>query len=305
MHILIPGGTGLVGTALTEWLVQHDHTVTILSRNPRQTSVAGVDMAGWNGTFAPDLVECINRADAIVNLTGANLGAQRWTDEYKQVIRESRVSTTQALVQAIEAADRKPGVFVQASAVGYYGSSYSSETLTEDLPAGTDFLGNVCQDWEAASQPVEALGLRLAVARLGVVLAHDEGALARMAVPFRIGIGGALGHGKQPFPWIHLQDTARALAFLVTNENTRGAYNLTGPHIISNKEFSLHLARALRKPMIFNVPALAVRLLFGEMSVLLLQGQQAVSWKLQKAGFDFTYTEAQAALAQLLGPADK
>ena len=301
MHILIPGGTGLVGTALAAWLVQHNHTVTILSRSPRQASAAGIEVAGWDGKSERDIVECVNRADAIVNLAGANLADKRWTAQYKQVIRQSRTDTVATLVRAIEVAERKPDTFVQASAVGFYGSSYSSETLTENLPAGTDFLATVCQDWESGCTSLESLGIRLTVARLGIVLDRGGGALARMLPPFQMGLGGALGDGKQPFPWIHLQDAASALAFLATHENTLGAYNVTSPNIISNREFSQHLAHTLRKPLLLDVPAMAIQLLFGELSVLLLHGQNAVSRKLQAAGFEFQYTEAQAALAELFG----
>ncbi len=300
MHVLIPGGTGLIGTALTEWLVRNDHSVTILSRSPNRSSYPGVDFLEWSGESTDRIVDCMSRVDAVVNLAGANLAARRWTEPYKRIIRESRLVSVQALVKAIEAANRKPETFVQASAVGYYGSNYSNEILTERLPAGTDFLATVCKDWEFATSPLRNLDLRLTFARIGIVLSKEGGALPRMLPPFRLGIGGAMGDGKQPFPWIHLQDTARALAFLTTNENALGPYNLTGPQIVSNREFSHILARTLKRPTCLDVPALAVRMLFGDMSVLLLSGQRAVSCRLQDAGFSFQFQEVQAALEDIL-----
>ncbi len=299
MHVLIPGGSGLIGTVLAAWLVQHQHEVTILSRRPHQAA-ANVAIVQWDGTSEEGIVDCVNRADAIINLAGAGIADQRWTQAYKKQIRQSRTDAAQALVQAITVADSKPEAYVQASAVGFYGSSYRSEILTENLPAGTDFLARVCQDWEDASKPVADLGVRVTQARIGIVLSHQGGALTRMLPPFRLGLGGAMGDGKQPFPWIHIQDVAGALAFLALNDKTQGAYNLTAPHIISNREFSHHLAQTLRRPMLFDIPAVAVQLLFGELAVILVHGQNAVSRKLQDAGFTFQYTDVQTALAQLL-----
>lgn len=305
MHILIAGGTGLIGSALVRLLRARNHSVVILTRNPPAgNGQPGVDYAKWSGTRADEVVASVNGTDAVINLAGANIGAEKWTPARKTLIRQSRVDAGQTLCAAIEQAVHKPHTFVQASAVGFYGSSFGPETLTERIPPGTDFLASTCVAWEASSQSVQAMGVRHAIARFGVVLSPAGGALPRMLFPFRLGIGGALGDGKQPFPWIHVDDAARAVQFLIENPDIRGPCNVTGPEAISNTEFSRTLATVLRRPLSMNVPAFALQLMFGEMAVILLKGQNAVPGKLMASGFAFQYSEAIQALHHLLpGPA--
>lgn len=298
MNVLVAGGTGLIGQVLVKQLMERDHAVTVLSRNPSSATMAGVDFIQWDGHSGSALRAAVGRTDAIVNLAGENIGGGRWTEERKTRIRQSRVRAGEGLVQAIRDAERKPSTFVQASALGYYGSLYKNETLRERMPAGTDFLASVCVDWENSSQSVRELGVRLVVARLGVVLARDGGALPSMVLPFRLGLGGALGDGAQPFPWIHVADAAGALAYMVERETLAGPFNLTGS-VVSNREFSRLLAQTLRRPLMLDVPAWAVRRLFGEQSVILLTGQNAPSHRLREAGYAFAFPDLAPALGDL------
>lgn len=300
MKILIAGGTGLIGSALTSLLTTAGHSVSILSRQPRASAASGAAHVHWTGAFAPALTDCVQEADAVVNLAGANIGEAKWSDARKALIRESRVRAGQALMEACAHAERKPRTFVQASAVGFYGSSYGRERLTERLPPGTDFLASVCVDWEASTAAATEMGMRRVVTRFGIVLSPQGGALPRMLLPFRLGLGGALGDGHQPFPWIHLQDAARAVAYALENDDLEGPYNVTAPSDACNRDFSRALAQALHRPMLVDMPTFAVRMLFGEMSVLLLQGQNASAQRLLDAGFAFAHSEVLPALQDLL-----
>ncbi len=301
MRILIAGGTGLIGRALCEELAAPGNDVIVLSRRPEAANglPAGVRAERWDGRSTEGWQGLVDGAGAIVNLAGENIGAGRWTAERKRRIRASRLDASRAVVEACEAASRRPAVLVQASAVGYYGPR-GDEPVAEDEPPGDDFLAGVCRDWEAASVRVEELGVRRALLRTGIVLSTRGGALPRLLLPFHLFAGGPLGGGRQGFPWIHVSDEARAIRFLIESERARGPFNLAAPDPPDNRGFCRALGRVLRRPSWLPAPAFALRLLLGEMSTLILDGQRAVPKRLLQEGFEFRFVDAEAALRNLL-----
>ncbi len=302
MRVIIAGGTGLIGRALAADLVQDGHHVIVLSRTPERYTgrlPAGVQVERWDARSAEGWAHLADGADAIVNLAGENIAAGRWTPERKRRIRESRLNAGRAVVEAVQAASNRPRVVVQASAVGYYGPC-GDEEVTENHPPGSDFLARVCVEWEASTAPVEELGVRRPILRTGIVLSTEGGALPRMLPPFKLGLGGRLGSGRQWFPWIHIRDEVRAIRFLVEREDASGPYNLTAPNPVTNAELTRALGRVLGRPALLPVPALALKVLFGEMATVLLDGQRAVPRRLIEAGFTFEFAEVEAALRDLL-----
>lgn len=299
MRVIVAGGTGLIGRALAEELTAAGHQVVILSRRPEQVRglPPGVEVAGWDGRTAKGWGSLAEGAGGIVNLAGENLAQGRWNAERKEALRQSRLQAGQAIVDAVEAAQKKPYALIQASGIGYYGP-HGDEEITEESPPGNDFLGRLAVEWEASTAAVEAMGVRRAVIRTGVVLSRAGGALPRLMAPFRFFVGGPLGSGRQWVPWIHIADEVRAIRFLLENESTRGPYNLAAPNPLTNRQLARVLGRVLRRPAFFPVPAL--RLLFGEMADVLLTGQRAVPRRLLAAGFRFRFPEAEAALTNLI-----
>ena len=304
MRVIITGGTGLIGRALATNLLNGGggkHEVIVLSRNPHRVSglPRGVQVVGWDGRSAQGWEHLIEGADAIVNLAGASLSEGRWTEQRKHLIFDSRVHAGQAVTQAIEGARLKPKVLVQASATGYYGS-HGDEKITEDAPPGNDFLAQVCIAWEAGTASVEQWGVRRVVIRTGVVLSTRGGALPRMTMPFKMFVGGPLGSGRQWLPWIHIADEVGAIRFLIDKEDAFGPFNLTAPEPATNRQFSRVLGRVLGRPSVLPVPAAALRLMFGEMSMVLLEGQRAVPQRLLAAGYQFRFPDLEQALRHLL-----
>ncbi len=301
MRVIIVGGTGLIGGALAESLTRDGHDVVILSRAPvRARLPRGARALQWDGRTAAGWAEAADGADAIVNLAGENLAAGRWTVERRRRIRDSRVNAGRAVVDAVDRAASPPAVVVQASAIGYYGDR-GDEPLDESSTAGDGFLADVCKEWEASTAPVEARGVRRVVIRTGVVLAADQGALARMVLPFRLYIGGRIGSGRQWLSWIHLVDEVGAIRYLLADESAVGAFNLTAPTPVTNAEFARAVGRVLHRPAAVPVPALALRLALGEMSTTVLGGQRVLPRRLLQAGYRFRYPEIEAALRDLLG----
>jgi len=310
MRVVITGGTGLIGRALTRNLVQDGHEVVVLSRNPAiQHGVIppNVQIVAWDGRTPTGWGHLVDGASAIVNLAGESLAGEnfaalitkRWTPEQKRRIRESRLNAGSAVSQAIQAARQKPGLLVQASAVGYYGSR-GDEILAENAPPGSDFAARVCIDWENSTADVEPIGVRRAVIRTGgVVLSLDGGAFPFMLLPFKFFVGGPLGGGKQWFSWIHIADEVSAIRFLMDNPKAQGAYNLTAPQALTNAEFSLILSQVIKRPAFFPTPAFMLRLLFGEKSEVLLGSQHQVPVRLQELGFRWQFPTADAALRDL------
>jgi len=301
MRIIIAGGSGLIGRELTATLSYAGHEIIVLSRFPDRVPDLPLKARAveWDGRTTEGWGDLVNSADAVVNLAGANVGGGRWSAARKRLLHDSRVDAGQALVEAIRAAPNKPKVFVQASAVGYYGAR-GSEEVTETTPAGSDFLARLAKDWEASTAPVEQLGVRRAIARTGVVLSPDGGALPRMIGPFRWFVGGPLGDGQQWFPWIHFTDEVNALKYLIDSDSASGAYNLCSPTPVTNLEFSRILGRRLRRPCWLSVPSLVLRLMYGEMADLVLKGQKQMPRRLQRSSFRFLYTAADAALKDIV-----
>lgn len=308
MRYIITGGTGLIGTALAKSLVADGHEVIVLSRTPGKGNGLpdGVRVVGWDARTAKGWGHLAEGAGAIVNLAGANLAGQgflpsRWTEERKRIIRDSRVDAGRAVVAAVEQATEKPGVVVQASGVGYYGAR-DDEVLTEEAEAGDDFLARLAaEDWEPSTAPVEGMGVRRVIIRTGAVFSSEEGALPRLALPFRLFVGGRLGSGDQWLSWIHLQDEVRAIRFLVDQEQARGPFNLTAPHPVTNAGLARTLGKVLNRPAWLPLPGFVMRLAFGEVAGVLLEGQRAVPRRLLEMGFQFRFPDPETALRDLLG----
>ncbi len=308
MRVLITGGSGLIGQALSEELVSRGYEVIVLSRSPeRLTGLPnGVQAVGWDARTAAGWGHLADGADAIVNLAGASIAGEgffpsRWTDEKRRVIRESRLNSSRAVVEAVEQAGHKPGVLIQASGVGYYGF-HGDEFLTEEAGPGDDWAARfTAEEWEPSSAPVEQMGVRRVLARTGVVLSTEEGALPRLLLPFRLFVGGPLGSGNQWYSWISLRDEARALRFLIETEEARGAFNLTAPNPVTNRALARLIGKVMGRPSIIPVPGFAMRLAFGEVAEVVLKGQRAIPQRLLDLGFEFDFPTAEACLWDLLG----
>jgi hypothetical protein len=305
MRVIITGGTGLIGKALANSLAHDHHEVIVLSRNKNKTSglAGGVQVVEWDARTAQGWGALADGAGAIINLAGESIAGEgfppsRWTPERKRRIRDSRVNAGRAITEAVKAANNKPSVLIQSSAVGYYGT-HGDQDITEDAPLGSDFLADVSQEWEAATAEVEKMGVRRVIIRTGIVLSTKGGVLPLMALPFRLFAGGPIGSGKQQIPWIHIDDQIGAIRFLMENAAARGAYNLSAPNPLSNAEFGKAIGRALGRPSFFPTPGIAFKLAFGELAMLLLEGQRAVPRRLQEAGYAFQYADADAALKDL------
>jgi uncharacterized protein (TIGR01777 family) len=300
MRIIIAGGSGFIGTALTKSLLEEGHQVWILTRNIQTDRlVEGAKAIVWDARTTNGWLDEVSKMDGIVNLAGENIGAWFWTGPRKKKILTSRVEAGKAISEAIRKANPRPKVLIQASAVGFYGNC-NDEPVTEESAPGHGFLAEVCKEWEASSQPVEELGVRRVVIRTGVVLSKNEGALHRMILPFRLFTGGQLGNGQQGLPWIHPTDEVEAIKFLLENEKAQGIFNLSAPGSISNTSFGRILAKVMRRPFWLSIPAFALRLFLGEMSSLILEGQYMLPNRLLELGFRFKYESAEIALRNLL-----
>jgi uncharacterized protein (TIGR01777 family) len=303
MRIVIAGGSGFLGRPLAAALAADTHDVVTLTRGdgPRrgQTRSRAV---GWtpDGSSGPWAAE-IDGAGAVVNLAGESIAGRRWSDAQKQRILDSRVRATRSLVSAIQAAKAPPAVFVSGSAVGYYGPR-GDEIVTEDTPPGNDFLAKVCEQWEAQAILAASDRTRVVCIRTGIVLEKDGGALPQMLPPFRFGVGGPVGSGRQYWPWIHRVDWIALVQWALRTPAASGAINATAPNPVTNAEFARALGRAMHRPAIMPAPGFALRLLLGEMAdALLLSGQRALPERPERLGFTFRYTRVDQALGALFG----
>jgi uncharacterized protein len=301
MNIVIAGGSGFLGTALTEALGTDAHEVTILTRhNPPPTARPRVSFVSWtpdgsSGTWA----RAINGADAVINLAGESIAAKRWSAAQKQKLRDSRLLATRSLTTAIREAARVPAAFISGSAVGYYGNR-GEETLTETSPPGSDFLAGLAKEWEAAASDVAQV-TRVVLIRTGIVLDREGGALPKMLPPFKMFVGGPLGSGTQYMPWIHKNDWVRLVSWTFTHEGARGPLNATGPAPVTNTEFSKALGRVLNRPSLLPAPAFALRIALGETAdARRLSGQRALPVRATDLGFSFRYANIDDALAIVL-----
>jgi len=304
MRVIITGATGFIGKALCQELTEAGYEVVALSRSRETgTRILGekVKVAQWDGKTAKSWETLCNGDYAFINLAGENLSAGRWTDKRKKIILESRLNAGKAVVEAVKQAKEKPKVVIQASAIGYYGSR-GDEIVDEESAPGKGFLPEVAQQWELSTKAVELAGIRHIIIRTGIVLGKDEGAFPRLALPFRLFVGGHLGAGEQWFSWIHLKDEVRAIHFLMEKEDLSGVFNLTTPGSLKEKDFAVLLGKVMRRPSWFPVPGFVLRLLVGEMAnEALLTGQRVVPKRLLEAGFEFLYPEAEFALRDILG----
>lgn len=301
MKILVTGSSGLVGTALVSALARGGHTVCRLVR-PQSPGGEGAKegfVVAWNPATG-ELGGAGVGADAVVNLAGASIADGRWTTQRKELLRSSRIETTRALVGALAKMNTRPSVLVSASAIGYYGDR-GDETLTEESNPGADFLAGLAQEWEAEALKAEALGIRVVLARFGIILAHEGGALPKMMPPFKIGVGGKLGSGQQWMSWVTLEDVVGILRFAIENAPVRGAINIVSPQPLQNAEFTYVLAKAMHRPALFPAPAFALRLALGEMAdALLLSSQRVAPQVLEKLGYQFLHSDLSAALRSLV-----
>ena len=301
MKILMTGSTGLVGTALVSALVRDGHTVCRLLRP--QSAVLGGAKEGFDVPWNPATGELGGAgvgADAVVNLAGASIVGGRWTKARKELLRASRIDTTRALVGALAKMHARPRVLVSASAIGIYGDR-GDELLTEDSKPGTGFLAGLAREWEAEALKAEALGIRVVLGRFGIILAPHGGALAKMLLPFKLGVGGRLGLGRQWMSWITLEDVVTITRFAMENGAVRGALNVVAPQPVQNAAFTKVLGKALRRPTLLPAPAPALRLALGETAdALLLSSQCVVPEVLGKLGYSFSHPELSRALHALL-----
>jgi uncharacterized protein (TIGR01777 family) len=316
MKIVVTGSTGLVGTALVNALARDGHTVcrllrreTITGRGKKDQEKQGlagqvVDIA-WDpedpsASSLADSQEKVDGAEGVVNLAGTSIAGGKWTTERKMLLRSSRVRTTGALVAALQKANLRPRVLVSASAIGYYGSR-GEELMTEESKSGEGFLAVVSREWEAEAVKGEALGMRVVLARFGIILAKHGGALSQMMRPFRFGVGGKIGSGQQWMSWITLPDVVGVIRYALENVAVTGAVNVVAPQPVRNAEFTRELARAMHRPAIFPAPAFALRLALGEMAdALLLSSQRVKPAFLERERYPFLHPDLPSALATIL-----
>jgi hypothetical protein len=304
MKIVVTGATGFVGVRLVERLQALGDRIIVLARDPQKASrqfpqkaFPNVEVIGYNPLILGDWAKAISGSEAVINLAGEPLAGVRWTDKRKQEIRDSRILTTKVLVEAIAKAEVKPQVLISGSAIGYYGTSLN-KSFDEYSGAGDDFLANVCKDWEAAADVVTGSGVRLVKLRTGIVLGMG-GAIAKMLPIFQVGGGGKIGSGKQWFSWIHRDDLVELIIYALNNAQVTGALNGTAPKAVTNEDFTIAFAKAIKRPAFLPVPAVALILIFGEGASVLLDGQRVVPHKAEINQFVFQYPDIDKALGQI------
>ena len=304
--VLLTGGTGMIGTHLQNFLLENGYSIIVLIRNEKQRkpSSNNISYAKWNVEKNEIDKDAIAEADYIIHLAGANVAEKRWTDKRKKEIVESRTETGALLVASLKEIPNKVKAVISASAIGWYGIDTNESRLhgfKEDAPAANNFLGNTCKLWEENIKPVEQLNKRLAIFRFGIVLSKKGGAFDEFKKPLQFGIAGILGDGKQIISWIHINDLCRLLLFAIEHENISGIYNAVAPQPVSNKELTLTLAKNMRGKFFIpvHVPAFALKLALGELSIEVLKSATVSSEKITKAGFGFLYPSTTIALESL------
>lgn len=304
MKIAITGATGFVGSRLVERLQEDGHSILVLTRSAEQgrkvfpkTAFPKVEVAEYTPLASGAWQGLLSGCDGVVNLAGAPI-SERWSDEHKQAILDSRKIGTEKLVEALAQTNPKPTVWVNASAIGYYGTSETA-TFDEDSPAAADFLSSVCQAWEAAAQPVKTYGTRLVILRLGIVLGMG-GAVAKMLTPFRMFAGGPIGSGRQWFSWIHREDVVNLIIQALTNPQLEGVYNATAPNPVRMGEFCKTLGKVLNRPSWLPVPDFVLETILGDGAQVVLEGQQVLPKRTTATGFQYQYTDIKNALIDIV-----
>ena len=297
MNIMIAGGSGFLGAALAKSFLAEGHKVFILTRG--SSVISGAQAVKWDAKTTNGWGHLVNEMDVMIHLAGRSLSSWPWTSKTKRDFKDSRVIPGLALAQAILEATQRPGIFIQASGINHYG--LHGVPADESTPPGDDFLAQLTVQWEDATKSIEELGVRRVVVRSAVVLGKGEGLLSLMALPVKLFAGGPLGRGKFAMPWIHIDDWVSAVRYLIANENARGAYNLIAPVPTSSADFYRALASVLHRPYWFPTPAFLLRILLGEMSVLVVEGRFAQPKRLIESGYKFQFEGPREALADLLG----
>jgi len=297
--VLIAGGSGQIGIYLSKILIEKGYRVSILSR--RKIYFERMQTYLWDVEKGEIDTEAVETADYIINLSGANIGAKRWSLKRKNEILNSRVNSTKLLFKKVRELNKHLDAFITSSAVGYYGTKTSDKIFTEDDISGTDFLGSVCNKWEKASYPFAEFGVRTVQIRTGVVFNKGAGALSKMMLPVKMFIGSPLGSGNQFVPWIHIEDLCNIYIKAIEDSRMVGAYNATAPEHVTNKELTTEIANHLNKPLFLpKVPASVLNLLMGEMSIIALEGSRVSSEKISKLNFNFLYPDVESALENLI-----
>jgi uncharacterized protein (TIGR01777 family) len=296
MHILLTGGTGLIGRQLCRHWLEQGHRLTVWSRRAEKVAqICGPQVRGI--ARLEDLGE--EPLDAIVNLAGAPIAGRPWTHRRKALLWSSRITLTETLLAWLETRAQKPSLLISGSAIGWYGDGGERE-LTEESPPGIDdFASQLCIAWEETALGAENLGIRVVLVRTGLVLSAEGGFLSRLLLPFKLGLGGPLGNGRQWMPWIHIDDQIALIDFLLHRNQASGPYNACAPKPVRNREFAKTLGSVLHRPVFMPMPTLALKVMLGELSLLLLGGQRATPARLQEAGFSFRFTDLRAALDDL------
>lgn len=296
--ILISGGSGLVGRHLCKKLKDKGYRVAILSRASRQNT--DIPTYAWDVDKKVIEKEAIEKTDFIIHLAGANIGDKRWTAKRKQLIIDSRVKTGQLILEKIKVNKNKLKAFISASAIGYYGTITSDKIFCEMDSPSNDFLGETCRQWEQSADNFEKLGIRTVKIRTGVVLARLGGALAKMIIPIKLGIGSPIGNGRQYMPWIHIEDLCNIYIKAIEDTKMKGAYNAVAPDHKTNRDFTKTLALILKRPFWFpNIPAIVMKIMFGKMSAMLIKGSRVSSDKIRAAGYNFLFPDLNSALTNL------
>lgn len=297
MKILITGATGLIGSSLTRQLLQLSHEITLLSRNITKAR----DKFGEKVSYWPLLDEprSLDGFDAVINLAGEPIADKRWSKTQKERLCRSRWELTERLATLINASATPPSVMISGSAVGYYGDQGQTVVTEEELPHDA-FTHRLCQRWESLALRAQSSHTRVCLLRTGVVLAAKGGALAKLLPPFRLGLGGPIGNGRQYLPWIHIDDMVNGIIYLLDHHHLRGPFNMVAPYPVHNEQFTATLANVLDRPAFLRVPAFVMRLLMGEAAMLVLGGQRAVPRRLEEAGFSFRFFELEQALDNVI-----
>lgn len=298
MNIVIAGGTGLIGSHLIKKFTSHDNHIYILTRSAtNKKATTNITYINWLTEGAEPEKE-LDDIDVFINLAGASINS-RWTDQQKQRILSSRIEATQNCISLMKKLSKKPKVFLNASAVGYYGTSFSNVYTEESRESGTDFLASVVQKWEQEALKAEELGIRTVLLRFGVILADDGGALTKMLLPYKLFIGGTIGTGEQWLSWVHIEDAINMIDYAIYHENISGPLNVTAPTPVQMKQFGETLGTVLKRPHWIPVPAFILKLLLGEMSLLVVEGQKVIPKKAVDNGFNFQFSNISEALKSL------